>query len=73
MDTASVPSAYDDGSRRDTSVSMDDPDVRLAAEALSGLGNPGEPIAFITSSTRLIHHDRLCPLTNSTILYTLCS
>lgn len=23
-------------------VSMDDPDVRIAAEALSGLGNPGE-------------------------------
>lgn len=26
---------------RATSVSMDDPDVRIAAEALSGLGNPG--------------------------------
>lgn len=28
-------------SQRASSVSMDDPDVRIAAEALSGLGNPG--------------------------------
>ena len=28
-------------SQRAPSVSMDDPDVRIAAEALSGLGNPG--------------------------------
>jgi hypothetical protein len=41
MDTASVWSAQDDKARRETSVSMDDPDVRLAAEALSGLGNLG--------------------------------
>lgn len=42
MDTASIRSVPDDTtSRRETSVSMDDPDVRLAAEALSGLGNPG--------------------------------
>jgi hypothetical protein len=42
MDTASIRSMQDDGAnRRETSVSMDDPDVRLAAEALSGLGNPG--------------------------------
>jgi hypothetical protein len=43
MDTASVKSAQEEnGWRRDTSVlSVDDPDVRLAAEALSGLGNPG--------------------------------
>lgn len=41
MDTASVWSAQDEKARRETSVSMDDPDVRLAAEALSGLGNPG--------------------------------
>jgi hypothetical protein len=42
MDTASIRSTQDDSmSRRETSVSMDDPDVRLAAEALSGLGNPG--------------------------------
>lgn len=41
MDTSSVLSAQDDKARRETSVSMDDPDVRLAAEALSGLGNPG--------------------------------
>ncbi|KAI5268856.1 transcription factor Opi1 [Aureobasidium subglaciale] len=32
--------SMDDGTQRSTSVSMDDPDVRLAAEALSGLGNP---------------------------------
>lgn len=31
----------DERSLRPTSVSMDDPDVRIAAEALSGLGNPG--------------------------------
>jgi hypothetical protein len=41
MDTASMWSAHDEKARRETSVSMDDPDVRLAAEALSGLGNPG--------------------------------
>lgn len=43
MDTASVVSGGEDsGRKRETSVlSMDDPDVRLAAEALSGLGNPG--------------------------------
>jgi hypothetical protein len=33
--------SIDDATQRSTSVSMDDPDVRLAAEALSGLGNPG--------------------------------
>jgi hypothetical protein len=38
-DTASNMS-LDDATQRSTSVSMDDPDVRLAAEALSGLGNP---------------------------------
>lgn len=49
MDTASVLSAHDDLPRpRDTSVSMDDPDVRLAAEALSGLGNPGTTPAHCT-------------------------
>lgn len=47
MDTASVLSAQDDKARRETSVSMDDPDVRLAAEALSGLGNPD----FVRSPT----------------------
>ncbi|KAF2191944.1 Opi1-domain-containing protein [Zopfia rhizophila CBS 207.26] len=42
MDTSSVISGGEDsGRRRETSVlSVDDPDVRLAAEALSGLGNP---------------------------------
>ncbi|CAI6294940.1 unnamed protein product [Periconia digitata] len=39
MDTCSVASANDD-LPREMSVSVDDPDVRLAAEALSGLGNP---------------------------------
>ena len=39
-DAASVMS-LDDASQRAPSVSMDDPDVRIAAEALSGLGNPG--------------------------------
>ena len=33
--------SIDDRGLRPTSVSMDDPDVRIAAEALSGLGNPG--------------------------------
>ncbi|KAF2125513.1 Opi1-domain-containing protein, partial [Dothidotthia symphoricarpi CBS 119687] len=47
MDTASVLSAQDEGRKRDTSVSMDDPDVRLAAEALSGLGN----LDFVRSPT----------------------
>lgn len=49
MDTSSVVSAGDDaaGHRRETSVlSVDDPDVRLAAEALSGLGNPGRCFFF---------------------------
>ncbi|KAF2626634.1 clock-controlled protein-like protein 8 [Macroventuria anomochaeta] len=48
MDTASVLSAQDEAARRrETSVSMDDPEVRLAAEALSGLGNPD----FVRSPT----------------------
>ena len=41
LDRASVISGEE--RRREMSVvSMDDPDVRLAAEALSGLGNPGK-------------------------------
>lgn len=57
MDTASVRSMQDDGaSRRETSVSMDDPDVRLAAEALSGLGNPGTcDLLMATASTARTH------------------
>jgi hypothetical protein len=39
-ETGSVMS-LDEKSARPISVSMDDPDVRTAAEALSGLGNPG--------------------------------
>jgi transcriptional repressor OPI1 len=35
--------SVDSASVRSPSVSMDDPDVRAAAEALSGLGNPGIP------------------------------
>lgn len=42
-----VGSPMDTSSIRETSVSMDDPDVRLAAEALSGLGNPD----FVRSPT----------------------
>ncbi|KAF2742195.1 clock-controlled protein-like protein 8 [Sporormia fimetaria CBS 119925] len=43
MDTASIASAQDDGGHRraPSAVSIEDPEVRLAAEALSGLGNPG--------------------------------
>jgi len=41
MDTASVWSAQDEKARREMSVNIEDPDVRQAAEALSGLGNPG--------------------------------
>lgn len=33
--------SLDEKSARPTSVSMDDPDERMAAEALFGLGNPG--------------------------------
>ena len=41
-ETGSTMSIEERGERRSTSVlSMDDPDVRIAAEALSGLGNPG--------------------------------
>lgn len=36
--------SVDERSARPTSVSMDDPDVRIAAEALSGLGNPGNGV-----------------------------
>lgn len=48
METASVLSSlHHDGPPRETSLSIDDPDVRLAAEALSGLGNPD----FVRSPT----------------------
>lgn len=41
-EAGSVMSIEERSGRRSTSVvSMDDPDVRIAAEALSGLGNPG--------------------------------
>lgn len=45
MDTASIastsPRTTSTRGRATSAVSVDDPDVRLAAEALSGLGNPG--------------------------------
>lgn len=47
MSMASVLSAQDEKARSETSVSMDDPDVRLAAEALSGLGNPGKSMLLL--------------------------
>ncbi|GAB7347069.1 hypothetical protein MBLNU459_g3203t2 [Dothideomycetes sp. NU459] len=40
-DTASVMSVDERGHRSTSVVSLEDPDVRLAAEALSGLGNSG--------------------------------
>lgn len=40
LGTASAVSFEDRGVRSTSVVSMDDPDVRIAAEALSGLGNP---------------------------------
>jgi hypothetical protein len=49
MSMASVLSASDGKARSETSVSMDDPDVRLAAEALSGLGNPGRSMLLSLS------------------------
>lgn len=49
LDRASVVSGEE--RRREMSVvSMDDPDVRLAAEALSGLGNPGNYLSVRTES-----------------------
>jgi len=44
-DTASVTSLDEPGRRSTSVVSLEDPDVRLAAEALSGLGNPGEHVS----------------------------
>ena len=40
-EAGSVMSAEDRGLRSTRTVSMDDPKVRMAAEVLSGLGNPG--------------------------------
>lgn len=42
LESGSVMSVDDQGLRSTSVVSMEDPDVRIAAEALSGLGNPGE-------------------------------
>ncbi|KAL5115613.1 transcriptional regulator opi1 [Pleosporales sp. CAS-2024a] len=47
MDTASAWSVQDEKARREMSVNIEDPDVRQAAEALSGLGNPD----FVRSPT----------------------
>lgn len=41
-EAGSLRSEDDRGRRAKSIVSMEDPDVRLAAEALSGLGNPGK-------------------------------
>lgn len=41
-EAGSLRSDEERGRRTKSVVSMEDPDVRLAAEALSGLGNPGE-------------------------------
>jgi len=41
LETGSATSMDDPKGRPTGTVSMDDPDVRIAAEALSGLGNPG--------------------------------
>lgn len=41
-EAGSLRSDEERGRRAKSVVSMDDPDVRLAAEALSGLGNPGK-------------------------------
>lgn len=46
IETASVISLEERNGRATSVVSMEDPDVRLAAEALSGLGNPGEFISL---------------------------
>ena len=44
--------SLDDVPARAPSVSMDDPDVRIAAEALSGLGNPGKLSGLKASYTK---------------------
>lgn len=43
-EAGSIRSEEDRGRRAKSIVSMEDPDVRLAAEALSGLGNPGKKL-----------------------------
>jgi hypothetical protein len=77
MDTASVWSAQDEKARRETSVSMDDPDVRLAAEALSGLGNPGtstlQPLEYFMVGSSILIGARLRTVTNCALTHTLCA
>jgi hypothetical protein len=55
MDTASIASAGEDYARRRemSVISMDDPDVRLAAEALSGLGNLGASLGLLDGADML--------------------
>jgi len=53
MDTGGVWSAQDE-----KSVSMDDPDVRLAAEALSGLGNPGTSHISLPTEARMLIYEQ---------------
>ncbi|KAF2096217.1 Opi1-domain-containing protein, partial [Rhizodiscina lignyota] len=57
MEVSSVMS-LDEQNHRASSVSMDDPDVRMAAEALSGLGNPDfarSPTSSYRSTTISVH------------------
>jgi len=64
-DTASVMSLDEPGRRSTSVVSLEDPDVRLAAEALSGLGNPGTfPVnAHINDELTVADLHRIRPLT----------
>ena len=62
-DTASVMS-FEEQSQRSTSVSLEDPDVRLAAEALSGLGQSGRahssiPHAHATDFSQVTEDHRI--------------
>lgn len=62
LESASVISLEERNGRATSVVSMEDPDVRLAAEALSGLGNPGahmtrdrSPLVYRVPCTVLTH------------------
>lgn len=71
MDTASVWSAQDEKARREMSVNIEDPDVRQAAEALSGLGNPGMSCMQHVMTVRL-SRGRFCTLANCAISHAVC-
>lgn len=51
-DTMSIASADGINASSTSVVSLEDPDVRLAAEALSGLGNPGRSTDYAHDSPR---------------------